>query len=239
MFARLAASGAGCEDAAMPWIRRMLRGNIVWVRSDERGEPAVGDDGRVDILYKLAPDAKQYRASARNLERSTDPEHSRPVLGPQDPGADVPLVNPRGSGTDPAPIPDGITVYTDGACAGNPGPMGIGVVIVDRTERRELSEYLGIGTNNIAELTAILRALQEIPSSQRHRPIRVHSDSAYSIGLLSKNWKAKANVELVAQLRALAAEFAQLHFVKVKGHAGVPENERCDVLANEAVARGR
>jgi ribonuclease HI len=116
--------------------------------------------------------------------------------------------------------------------------MGLGAVIVDGDTRSELSEYLGIGTNNIAELTAIERALQALEPDQRRRTVIVHSDSAYSIGLLTKPWKPKANVELVARLRALAAEFSDLRFVKVKGHAGVPENERCDVLANQAVARG-
>jgi ribonuclease HI len=112
--------------------------------------------------------------------------------------------------------------------------MGIGVVILDGRERRELSEYLGVGTNNIAELTAIVRALQECP---RDRPIVLHSDSSYALGLLGKGWRAKANQELVEDLRALARNFADLRLVKVAGHAGVSENERCDQLARAAIAR--
>lgn len=125
-----------------------------------------------------------------------------------------------------------IIVYTDGACSGNPGPMGIGAVIVNAHERKEISEYLGIGTNNIAELTAIERALENCP---RDRKILVHSDSSYAIGLLSQNWKAKANQELVARIRRLVGEFSDLRFVKVLGHSGVPENERCDELARQAI----
>jgi ribonuclease HI len=103
--------------------------------------------------------------------------------------------------------------------------------------RKEVSEYLGIGTNNVAELTAILRALELV--KDRSRLVRLHTDSAYAIGVVSKGWKAKANQELVADLRALSAQFPLLQFVKVAGHAGVPENERADELAREAVARGR
>jgi ribonuclease HI len=66
----------------------------------------------------------------------------------------------------------------------------------------------------------------------------VHSDSSYAIGLLAKGWKAKANTRLVDRIRALAAEFGDLRFVKVAGHAGVPENERCDQLGRAAIARG-
>ena len=75
--------------------------------------------------------------------------------------------------------------------------------------------------------------------AERKRPVIVYSDSAYSIGLLTKPWKAKANAELVATLRALCGEFADLRFVKVAGHAGVPLNERTDQLARDAITRGR
>ncbi|MCA9676422.1 MAG: ribonuclease HI, partial [Myxococcales bacterium] len=136
-------------------------------------------------------------------------------------------------------IPEGaIAVWTDGACTGNPGPCGIGVVVVEDGERREASEYLGEGTNNIAELVAIERGLELV--RDRQRCVLVHSDSSYALGLLGKNWKAKANAELVARLRKLAGEFADVRWIKVKGHAGVPENERCDQLARDAITnRGR
>ena len=63
----------------------------------------------------------------------------------------------------------------------------------------------------------------------------MHTDSSYSIGLLEKGWKAKANAELVERIRELTKDFGQLRFVKVRGHAGVPENERCDLLATSAI----
>ncbi|HLU68373.1 MAG TPA: ribonuclease H [Kofleriaceae bacterium] len=206
----------------------------MYVRVDAAGQPAAGPDGRVDVAYRAEPGAKLYRASVRNLQPTGDPADERPVAldidaaggGAAGPGA-------QEGGGDP------IIIYTDGACSGNPGPMGIGVVVLDRGERREISEYLGEGTNNIAELTAILRALEAVPPEERERPVLVHSDSGYALGLLGKGWKAKKNVELVAELRRLAASFPRLRLVKVPGHAGVPENERCDQLATAAAARRR
>ena len=130
-------------------------------------------------------------------------------------------------------MPDPIIAYTDGACSGNPGPAGIGVVLVCGDKRREISTYLGEGTNNIAELTAILAALEAI--KDRKREIKVVTDSSYAIGVLTKNWKLKANVELIVRMRGLIAQFPQLSFEWVKGHAGHAENERCDELARAAV----
>jgi ribonuclease HI len=208
----------------------------VWVRVDASGAPAAGSDGRVDVLYRAG--GKVYRASARNLE--DDPAAEQKSDAAMNPAgtADKPDAKPSAK-PDAKPAPaNAVIVYTDGACTGNPGPMGIGVVIVDGADgsRKELSEYLGHGTNNIAELTAIKRALEECP---RDRAVIVHSDSSYVLGLLGQNWKAKANQALVADMRLLAKQFSDVRWVKVRGHSGVPENERCDELARQAVARGR
>jgi len=207
----------------MPWVRRNLRGTKVLVRATADGALAVGKDGRVDVKYKDDEDAKIYRAAARNLEPTGD-------------AADLALV----ADVERHPTvhdPEAIVVYTDGACSGNPGPMGIGVVVLDKGQRREVGEYLGEGTNNIAELTAIERAL-DLLMEERQRLVVIHADSQYAIGLLSQGWKAKANQELVARLRDKARGFPRLRFVKVDGHAGVPENERCDELARGAI-KGR
>ena len=116
-----------------------------------------------------------------------------------------------------------------------PGRPGLGVVILDGGKRRELSEYLGVGTNNIAELMAIVRALEEVPHD---RTVVVHADSSYALGLLGKGWKAKANQEIVERMRTLARKASRdLRLVKVDGHAGVPENERADELARSAVVK--
>ena len=97
-----------------------------------------------------------------------------------------------------------------------------------------------LNRQRIAELTAILRGLQALGEAEHARPVLVYSDSSYSIGLFSQAWKAKANVDLVAELRAVCRKFADLRFVKVLGHSGVPLNERTDELARLAVqSRGR
>jgi len=222
----------------VPWQSRKFRGERVWVKVNPRGEPAAGPDGRVEMLYK--PGGKVYRAAARNLEADPNGETlSDQAAGPgesaPDKGAGAKGKAAKGAAASPLPD-DALIVYTDGACTGNPGPMGIGVVILDGQKRDEISEYLGEGTNNIAELTAIVRALERCPNE---RTVVVHSDSAYALGLLGKGWKAKANQQLVEQLRTLARGFKDLRLVKVAGHAGVPENERCDELARAAVERRR
>jgi ribonuclease HI len=208
--------------APMPWMRHKLRDQDVWAKVDARGALATDSAGRVEVVYKAAAGAKVYRASSRNLA---------PLGG--DPIAAAASAAPQAKGI-PA---DAIHVWTDGACTGNPGPASVGVVVIDGAARRELGEYLGLGTNNIAELTAIGRGLALVADPTR--PVVVYSDSSYAIGLLSKGWKAKANVELVAALRKQLTGFADVRFVKVKGHAGIIENERCDQLAREAILAQR
>jgi ribonuclease HI len=214
----------------MPWIKHRLRDSDVWAKSDDSGALVTDRDGRVEIVYKPVDGAKTYRAASRNL---TPVGGEAPIdLAPGDPAPEKKDAK-KAAGPGAAPA-DAIQVWTDGACSGNPGPAGLGVVIIDGSERRELSEYLGHGTNNIAELTAILRGLQQV--KDRARPVIVYTDSQYSIGVLTKNWKAKKNVELVAELRDLCRMFPNLHFVHVAGHAGIPLNERTDELATGAIS---
>jgi ribonuclease HI len=104
------------------------------------------------------------------------------------------------------------------------------------SDYHELSQYIGIGTNNIAELYAILVAMQM--AQERGAPAVIHTDSQLSINMLTKNWKAKKNRELVAACRDVYRD-TDVTFVKVKGHAGIPLNERADDLAVEAVDRGQ
>jgi ribonuclease HI len=210
----------------MLWKKHRLRDTDVWAKVDATGTLVSDADGRVDIVYKPAAGAKVYRAGARNLVAAA----GEPVE--LEPGERAPDRRDQ-----KAPPPDAIHVWTDGGASPNPGPAGVGIVIVDGEKRTEISEFLGEGTNQIAELTAILRGLEELPD--RTRPVVVYSDSAYAIGLLTQAWKAKANVDLVEQLRALCREFRDLRFVKVAGHSGVPLNERTDQLAGQAIARRR
>jgi ribonuclease HI len=217
----------------MPWSRHRLRDADVWAKVDGAGALVTDRDGRVEIVYKPAAGAKVYRAGARNLT----PTGSDPVeIAVGEPAPEKKSTQPQ-----PTAAPaNAIHVWTDGGAQPNPGPCGIGVVIIDGDTRKEISEFLGPGTNQIAELTAILRGLESI--EDKTRPTFVYSDSAYSIGLLSQAWKAKANVELVAALRAVCRGFNDLRFVKVAAHTGIPLNERCDQLVGEAIqksGRGR
>jgi ribonuclease HI len=235
----------------MPWIRHRLRDADVWARVDASGTLVKDSAGRVEIVYKPVTGARVYRAGARNLSPSSGSDNppieievgesapERTDAGTANGGAAA-RPGAGGKATGPsATVADAnaIHIWTDGACEGNPGPAGLGVVIIDGGEHRELSEYLGQGTNNIAELTAILRGLESV--ADRARPVIVYSDSQYSIGLLSQNWKAKANAELVAKLRGLLRQFTDVRFVKVAAHSGIPLNERVDELARNAITRAR
>jgi ribonuclease HI len=207
-----------------------FKGEQVWVRADESGKLALDEGGRAEMKYRES-DNKSYRPFAGNLmpdEGASDRPATRPAQVSRT--ASKPRSKPHAATDGQA-----VELWTDGACSGNPGPMGIGVVAIDGSKRREHGEYLGVGTNNIAELTAIDRALDLAGSDAATRRLRIYTDSAYSIGVLSKGWKAKANQELIARMRKRLATLPDVEFVKVSGHAGVPENERCDELARNAI----
>ena len=231
----------------MPWVRASLRGQKVFARADEAGR-LVASGGRVEVRYK-PHDGRRYDARADNLtileatplpDDTCGPAEAPPPAGATKAGAAGAKAR-RGGGAKgaaaaaPADVPaNAIVAYADGACSGNPGPAGLGVVVLDGDERVELSEYLGDGlTNNIAELTAVLRVLTEAPDASR--PLLVHTDSQYTIGVVQKGWKAKANTELVAELREALARRTGVRLHYVPGHAGVILNERADALAREAV----
>jgi ribonuclease HI len=216
-----------------------LRGARVLARANAQGELVKGPDGRVEVRYKPG-DTRAYRAGERNLEPVADAE-----LLPDEACADVaggqPSSKDKAAKKSAAAARVGqrvhaegtIIVYADGACSGNPGPAGVGVVVQDGAVRRELSQFLGQGTNNIAELTAILEAAAVIEDPTR--PLRIHTDSKYAIGLLSQGWKAKANQDLVARVKQALKRFTDLELIYVPGHAGVVLNERADKLAVQAV----
>ena len=233
----------------MPWVRALLRGQKIYARADASGA-LVADSGRVEIRYK-PNDGRRYEARASNLEivdatvlpdstcgdaaavEKSDAAAPAAAAAPARPGGGGRITKAQAIASGPPRAPEGaIIVYCDGACSGNPGPAGLGVVVVDGGRRVELSEYLGLHTNNIAELTAVLRALGEIPEG---RPAMIYTDSQYSIGVLQKGWKAKANVALVAELRQVLKTRPAVTLAYVPGHSGVLLNERADQLAREAV----
>jgi len=227
----------------MSWSRMSFKGQPVWVRVGPDQRPILDSEGRAEMKFRQ-DDPKSYRPARSNLAPLSEeagppaaPAQPRAARPPRPESAPGPRRTHSASMTDDH-TPDTIHVWTDGACSGNPGPMGIGVVMVADRQRAEHGEYLGLGTNNIAELTAIQRGLELAAqvSPDRSRPVRIYSDSSYALGLLGKGWKAKANQELVASLREQLATFPHVKLVKVSGHAGVDNNERCDQLARQAIA---
>lgn len=235
----------------MSWQRRYFKGQKVWVQIDDDGELVV-EDGRVAMRYSDDEDAKIYRASPRNISSTSADEidGDRPAAtggGTKSPSRQITRSASNGergplreSHTVPdelcdliEPPPGIVEIHTDGACSGNPGPCGYGAIIREGFDYRELSQYLGLGTNNIAELTAIKEALSAV--DERSTPVRLYTDSSYCIGVLTKGWKARANRELILSIRELIDAFDDLEICKVKGHAGDPLNERADDLARQAL----
>lgn len=133
--------------------------------------------------------------------------------------------------------PDVIHAFTDGACLGNPGPAGCGVVLVYNGRCKEFACYLGRATNNIAELSAIEQTLDVI--KDRTKSVRIYADSTYAIGVLTAGWKIRANHALIERIQAKMAGYADLTLEKIAGHAGVMLNERADALARQAIRQAQ
>jgi ribonuclease HI len=229
----------------MPWIEANLRGQRVLARVTPDGAFAV-EGGRVEIRYGATSD-RPYHAAARNLEPVAGARLVSDEAGPPAASSSSPRRSPGGAAKSTAAIasrggPDARPTrawiaYTDGACSGNPGPAGCGVVLVSPEGKvHEGFDFIGESTNNVAELTAIQRAVEWAPAEPT--AIVVHTDSQYSIGVLQKGWKAKANQELVAKVRAVLAT-RDVRLVYVPGHSGVPLNERADELARESIVARR
>ncbi len=121
-----------------------------------------------------------------------------------------------------------IYLYTDGAASGNPGPGGYGAILQCGSHEKELSGGFACTTNNRMELLAVIRGLEAI--RWEGAVVNVFSDSTYVVNTVTQGWKRKKNQDLWARFDELATRF-RLNFNWIKGHAGHPENERCDRLA--------
>ena len=141
-----------------------------------------------------------------------------------------------------------VVIYTDGACSGNPGAGGYGVVLLYGTARKELSDGYRLTTNNRMEILAVIKGLEALKEPCE---VVLYSDSRYVVDAIEKGWvkkwKAKgwkrnakemaSNIDLWERMLQLL-ERHKVHFQWVKGHADNPENERCDELARAAIASG-
>ena len=138
-----------------------------------------------------------------------------------------------------------VIIYTDGACSGNPGPGGWGAVLIYGDNKKELSGGKKETTNNEMELTAVLMALKELKKSCN---VELFSDSAYVVNGFTEGWieswikngwknskkEEVKNKELWQDILNLTT-IHKVNFNKVKGHANVELNERCDELARNAI----
>ncbi|MFY9610631.1 MAG: ribonuclease HI [Blastocatellia bacterium] len=143
--------------------------------------------------------------------------------------------------------PKKVTIYTDGACLGNPGPGGYGVVLLYGGHRKELSGGFRLTTNNRMELLAVIVGLRSL---KERCSVKVYCDSQYVVNAIEKGWAARwrangwrrnkkekaINADLWEQLLDLC-EKHEVEMVWVRGHSGVKENERCDVLSVAAASQ--
>ena len=133
-----------------------------------------------------------------------------------------------------------VIMYTDGAATGNPGPGGYGVVLISGSHRKELSAGFKLTTNNRMELLAVIVGLEALKLDGNN--VTIYSDSRYVVDSITKRWvydwvkkgfKDKKNPDLWMRFLKVA-EHQNIKMIWVKGHASIPENERCDQLATTA-----
>ena len=141
-------------------------------------------------------------------------------------------------------LSDTIEIYTDGACSGNPGPGGYGIVIKYQTQRKEISQGYRLTTNNRMELLSVIVALETI--KKEGIDVIVYSDSKYVLDAINLGWlfswkkkgfKDKANPDLWRRYLLIHKKF-NVKYIWVKGHASNKENNRCDELAVAASKGG-
>ena len=192
--------------------------NKVWLAVDRSGKP-IEENDKFLIKYQL-DQTHEYWVRKSNIK----PLDSDPALTQEIPNNTT--VSQTGNKEE-------ILIFTDGASSGNPGPAGIGVVLRFGKYEKEISEYIGLATNNIAELKAIQAGLLAVKKTDL--PVRIFTDSKYAFGVLTLGWKAKANREMVKSIKKTMTKFKNLKIVKVKGHAGDEGNERADFLATSAI----
>lgn len=142
-----------------------------------------------------------------------------------------------------------VTIYTDGACSGNPGPGGWGAILIFNQIRKEMSGFSSNTTNNRMELTAAIEALRAL---KEPCDVCLYSDSAYLVNAFQQHWldnwqrrnwvksdkKPVENQDLWKEILTLTG-IHSVTWIKVKGHASNKENNRCDELATSAIRQVR
>lgn len=142
-----------------------------------------------------------------------------------------------------------IDIYADGACSGNPGPGGWGVVLIYQENKKELSGYQPETTNNRMELFAAIQGLSALKESC---VVNLYSDSSYLVNAFEKHWiekwqrngwktstKTPVENQDLWKLLLIHVRKHQVRFIKVKGHSDNQYNNRCDEMAVAAIKNGR
>lgn len=142
-----------------------------------------------------------------------------------------------------------IDIYADGACSGNPGPGGWGVVLIYQENKKELSGYQPETTNNRMELFAAIQGLSALKESC---VVNLYSDSSYLVNAFEKHWiekwqrngwktstKSPVENQDLWKLLLIHVRKHQVRFIKVKGHSDNQYNNRCDEMAVAAIKNGR
>ena len=218
----------------------VFKKNKVWLATDQDHKP-ITKNGKVLIKYQLdqdyeywilpknvkPTDSLQGQEKTKKVEKSTRKSSEKKGNKTK---SDADLLADTS-------CDDAIKIYTDGASAGNPGPSGIGVVLRFGKHEKEISRYIGITTNNMAELEAIRSGLMAVKNS--NLPVRVFTDSRYAYGVLTQGWKAKKNQNIIESIKKILSKFNDLKFIKVKGHVGIEGNERADFLATSAIKKAK
>jgi len=219
------------------WKRMSFKGKKVWMATDEKDAPVL-KNGKVLIKYQLDQDY-EYLVHEAAIGAVDDLKQKKTKTGEKKKTARKGLLSsgikngPQVKKEEDDGINNSILIYTDGATSGNPGPSGIGIFFNYKKHEKEISKYIGVATNNIAELEAIRTALMQL--KKKDIPVRLFTDSSYAHGVLTLGWKAKKNIALVNSTKKIILQFKDIKLIKVKGHAGNKGNEKADLLATTAI----
>jgi ribonuclease HI len=203
------------------WKRMLFKGGKVYAQVSQDGT-LLEKDGVVKIKYQLQQE-NEYSARASAIQEITENGLKKLKNQRKQSGKKTTIKKPSPA-SEKIFDDNTIFVFTDGACIGNPGPAGIGIFFQYRDHKKEISRFIGAGTNNTAELIAIKVALQEIKDPTL--PVALFTDSSYCYGVLTSSFKAKKIGTSWRRLKKRCAAFRCLNYSKSKATKGLKEMKK-------------